>query len=42
MPRYPLPDLSPLPQDLGEKTLQAQERSGLGPKMLVMWARPWR
>jgi len=45
MPRYPLPDLNTLPQDIREKILEVQEKSGFVPHVFLMLARrpaEWR
>ena len=45
MPRYPLPDLNTLPQDIREKILEVQEKSGFVPNVFLMLARrpaEWR
>jgi len=45
MPRYPLSDLNTLPQDLREKILEVQEKSGFVPNVFLMLARrpaEWR
>ena len=45
MPRYPLPDLNALPQDIREKILEVQEKSGFVPNVFLMLARrpaEWR
>ena len=44
-PRYPLPDLNTLPQDIQERILQVQEKAGFIPNVFLAFARrpaEWR
>jgi uncharacterized peroxidase-related enzyme len=45
MPRYPLPDLNTLPEDIRAKILEVQEKSGFVPNVFLAFARrpaEWR